>query len=166
MRLVQFLTPSGDHRAARVGDNGEALHVLRNVERVYELALEAGRTGRALAELVDERVGDETVDYEAIIAENRLLPPLDHPDPAHFILSGTGLDHLGSAQTRNAMHEKLTGDEELTDSMKMFPARPGRGQARAGRNRLAAGVVLQGRRLVARAAGAGAGAAQLCARRW
>jgi hypothetical protein len=47
------------------------------------------------------------------------LVPLDHPDPAHCILSGTGLDHLGSAQARDAMHARLNSGE-LTDSMKMF----------------------------------------------
>ena len=35
-------------------------------------------------------------------------------------LTGTGLTHLGSAATRDAMHAKLDGAETLTDSMKMF----------------------------------------------
>src|SRR5690606_37674192 len=34
-------------------------------------------------------------------------------------LTGTGLTHLGSASTRNAMHRKADPDD-LTDSMKMF----------------------------------------------
>jgi hypothetical protein len=63
-------------------------------------------------------LSDETVNYDQIIAENRLLPPLDHPDPAHFLISGTGLNHLGSAMARNAMHE--TASASQTDSMKMF----------------------------------------------
>jgi hypothetical protein len=47
--------------------------------------------------------------------------PLHHPDPAHFLVTGTGLTHLGSAATRDAMHQKLKGDESaLTDSMRMF----------------------------------------------
>ncbi|MGV8951342.1 MAG: AraD1 family protein, partial [Cypionkella sp.] len=33
---------------------------------------------------------------------------------------GTGLTHLGSAATRDAMHAKLDGPEVLTDSKKMF----------------------------------------------
>jgi hypothetical protein len=46
---------------------------------------------------------------------------LDHPDPAHCLVTGTGLSHLGSAQSRNAMHAKIGGPEaELSDSMKMF----------------------------------------------
>jgi hypothetical protein len=83
------------------------------------MVLEADQRGVALATLVQDRIGQETADYDEVIAGNRLLVPLDHPDPAHCILSGTGLDHLGSAQARDAMHTKLNSGE-LTDSMKMF----------------------------------------------
>jgi hypothetical protein len=48
------------------------------------------------------------------------LPPLTHPDPAHCLVAGTGLTHLGSAAARDSMHQKLSGNAELTDSMKMF----------------------------------------------
>ena len=48
-----------------------------------------------------------------------MLLPLDHPDPAHLHMTGTGLTHLGSASTRNSMHAKAD-PETLTDSMKMF----------------------------------------------
>jgi hypothetical protein len=61
----------------------------------------------------------DTVDIRAALAEGRVLAPLDHADPAHCIVTGTGLTHLGSAEGRNAMHSKLEGGE-LTDSMKMF----------------------------------------------
>jgi hypothetical protein len=56
------------------------------------------------------------VDLSAV----RLLPPIDHPDPAHLLVSGTGLTHLGSAEGRDKMHRKLAEASELTDSMKMF----------------------------------------------
>jgi hypothetical protein len=49
-----------------------------------------------------------------------MLSPIDHPDTAHLYVTGTGLTHLGSAATRDAMHQANSGDEELTDSMKMF----------------------------------------------
>jgi len=59
--------------------------------------------------------------YAAVLAEGRLLPPIDHPDPAHCYVTGTGLTHLGSADTRDAMHKKIGGAVEgLSDSMKMF----------------------------------------------
>ncbi len=122
MRLVQFLTADGSRRVGLVADEGQTLHVLQETESTYSLALTAHRAGRRLGDLVQERVGTEQVDYGAVAAEERLLPPLDHPDPAHCILSGTGLDHLGSAQARDAMHMQLqtTDEENLTDSMKMF----------------------------------------------
>lgn len=119
MRLVQFKTTDGDRKVGLVNADGRTLQVLRDTARVYDLALESEQQGGTLASLVEERAGAERVDYGQIIAENRLLLPLDHPDPAHCIVSGTGLDHLGSAQARDSMHAKLnTG--ELTDSMKMF----------------------------------------------
>jgi hypothetical protein len=48
-----------------------------------------------------------------------LLGPIDHPDPAHLVVSGTGLTHLGSAEGRDAMHQAV-GDGIATDSMRMF----------------------------------------------
>jgi hypothetical protein len=117
--MVQFRALDGTRKAGVVSDDGNALYVLRNTLRIYDLVLEADQRGVALATLAHDRIGQETVDYDQVIAENRLLVPLDHPDPAHCILSGTGLDHLGSAQARDAMHAKLNSGE-LTDSMKMF----------------------------------------------
>jgi hypothetical protein len=62
------------------------------------------------------------VDRAALLAEGRMLAPVDHPDPAHLYVTGTGLTHLGSAATRDAMHTANSGAAEtgLTDTMKMF----------------------------------------------
>ncbi len=50
-----------------------------------------------------------------------MLSPVDHSDAAHCLVTGTGLTHLGSADTRDKMHKKISGDvESLSDSMKMF----------------------------------------------
>lgn len=121
MRLVQYLTEDDHRRVALVSDDAITLTPLHNTISVRELALDAHFEGRPLADLVKERTIEPTVEYAPIIAANRLLLPLDHPDPAHCYVTGTGLDHLGSAQARDAMHTKLAGaTEELTDSMKMF----------------------------------------------
>ena len=134
MRLVQFLTPEGARRVGVVSEDGRTLAVVAGAAYVRDLALEAWRGQTGLAAMVAARVGGESVSYDAVYDEGRLLPPLDHPDPAHVILSGTGLDHLGSAQARDAMHAKLRADDaELTDSMKMFKlglegGRPASGQ--------------------------------------
>ena len=121
MRLVQLLTPAGDRRVAIVDAAGDRLQLLHNTPSVRELALDAYFLEKPIVELAAERAGDGETDYAAALAEGRILLPIDHPDPAHVYLTGTGLDHLGSAQARNAMHAKLAaGDAELTDSMKMF----------------------------------------------
>ena len=119
MRLVQFMAADSTRRVGLVDASSESLQVLRDTERVYNLALEAHQHGISLAALVNQRVGSEQADYQQVISQNRLLLPLDHPDPAHCIVSGTGLDHLGSAQARDAMHTKLQSGE-LSDSMKML----------------------------------------------
>ena len=134
MRLVQLITPDKTRRVAIVSDDGQALHLLQETERVYDLALAASRSRQPLEHLVQARVSSETVAYQTVIDENRLLVPLDHPDPAHCILSGTGLDHLGSAQARDSMHAKLDAPaDELTDSMKMFKLGLEGGKPEAGR---------------------------------
>ncbi len=122
MRLVQFLSESGQRQVGLVEENGLALRVVKNGSRIYNLALKAGRLNAKLEALVLDRLGQEMVDYERVIIEKRLLPPLDHPDPAHCYLTGTGLTHLGSAQTRDEMHatEKHEADTPLTDSMRLF----------------------------------------------
>jgi hypothetical protein len=119
MRLVQFKALDGTRKVGQVSDDGRTLRIVRDALRVYELVLEADQRGVSLADVVTERVGHEEADYDEVVAGNRLLVPLDHPDPAHCILTGAGLDHLGSAQARDAMHTRLNSGE-LTDSMKMF----------------------------------------------
>ncbi len=121
MRLVQFLSPTGARCVGLVRDDGRTLGVLRDAARVYDLALEAGRSGRPLELVVAERLGDEEVDYERLAAERRLLPPLDHPDPARCYISGTGLDHLDSALARNAMHISPGDTQALpSNSLRLF----------------------------------------------
>ncbi|TIU76464.1 MAG: GguC protein, partial [Mesorhizobium sp.] len=84
-------------------------------------AMEAARTGIGLEALIERKGYGETVDLDAAYKRGRLVSPINHPDPAHLHLTGTGLTHLGSAATRDSMHKKLNdGEEQLTDSMKMF----------------------------------------------
>lgn len=61
-----------------------------------------------------------------------MLSPIEHPDPAHLYVTGTGLTHLGSAEGRDAMHKKLQDTATLTDSMKMFRMGLEGGKPRAG----------------------------------
>ena len=100
----------------------DTARLVNGAESVYALALEACARRESLRTVLDKRGLGKTVDLAAAYAEGRLNAPISHPDPAHLHLTGTGLTHLGSASTRDSMHKKLTadGEENLTDSMKMF----------------------------------------------
>ena len=119
MLLVQFLDPRGERRVGLL--DGAMLRVIGGFQSTYVLAQGAMRRSTGIAQLASQAVSAETYAYADIARDGRLLPPLDHADPAHCYVTGTGLTHLGSADTRDAMHKKIGGDvESLSDSMKMF----------------------------------------------
>jgi hypothetical protein len=120
MRLVQFLSEDGNRHVAKVCGDDALLRVISGAERLYDLAMVAGRKRVDLQDLVLSRLSDVWENYDQVIRDQRLLPPLDHPDPAHCLVSGTGLTHLGSAQARDAMHTTPNPDIPMTDSMRLF----------------------------------------------
>jgi hypothetical protein len=120
MRLVQFYSEDGTRHVGKVCVDDAHLQVISGAERLYDLALEAGRNKVDLQDLVLSRLSDVRENYDEVIRDQRLLPPLDHPDPAHCLVSGTGLTHLGSAQARDAMHTQPNSDVPMTDSMRLF----------------------------------------------
>ena len=121
MRLVQFETHDGDRLVAVSDQAKNYLQVINGVRSTYELAKEATDAEVSLESLVLNRLNDKRISYEQLLADQLILPPIDHPDPAHCLVTGTGLSHLGSAQARDEMHTKLKdANENLTDSMKMF----------------------------------------------
>jgi hypothetical protein len=115
LRLIQYRGEDGGRHVALAGDEGAVR--LDGVATVYDLAQRAIGEGASLAQACKSLLG-AAVDLEAIAAGGRLLAPIDHPDPAHLHLTGTGLTHLGSAEGRDRMHKaNATG---MTDSMRMF----------------------------------------------
>jgi len=111
--LVQFADVDGRAVAALAQDG--AARRLAGVAGTLELAGRALAEGTSLAEVAG-RLAGEAVD----LAQVRLLAPVDHPDPAHLLVTGTGLTHLGSAEGRDKMHRAAADPEAQTDSMKMF----------------------------------------------
>jgi hypothetical protein len=118
MRLAQILDDNGK-RALVVTARGESRLVkgARTTLQLAEAAIEAGTT---IKKLIAERGIGKPVDLAAAYKERRVLSPVDHPDPAHVYVTGTGLTHLGSAEGRDKMHKSLADPSALTDSMKMF----------------------------------------------
>ncbi len=112
------------------GGQGRAV---KNAGSVYVLAMEAANSGRSLKAVIDAKGLGDDVDLDAAYADGRLLSPITHPDAAHLHLTGTGLTHLGSAATRDAMHAAVSKVEEgATDTMKMFRMGLENGKPKAG----------------------------------
>src|ERR1700750_3227486 len=119
IRLIQF-RKDGETRAGLVKDS-QTVQALAVQGGTYALASRAIQEGRSLRDLVLSLSENASVSYQELIDGGALLPPITHPDPAHCCVSGTGLTHLGSADTRDSMHVKLNDPSGgLTDSMKMF----------------------------------------------
>jgi hypothetical protein len=124
LRFVQLTTADGERALAAVNDAGLARRV-EVADTLHALAQAALVAGATLAEAAQSQPFGQQLDITAALAEGRVLAPIDHPDPAHLILTGTGLTHLGSAEGRDKMHkaalaQKEGAQETLTDSMRMF----------------------------------------------
>ncbi len=120
MRLIQFLNDN-DQTAVGIVESLQHVKVLQGVTSMLALANRAIAQQTSLESLANLLCDDELLDYQQLLDQGRLLSPIRHPDPAHLVVSGTGLTHLGSAATRAAMHSKVSNtNEQLTDTMKMF----------------------------------------------
>ena len=117
MKLLQRRAPDGS-RQVLGGDNGD-FAILTGFQTTVQLVQSAIESDTSLAEFVAGADRGETIDVKAELDDGRLLPPVDHPDPAHLLLAGTGLTHLGSAEGRDRMH-KAASAGEATDSMRIF----------------------------------------------
>ena len=123
LRLVQLARGRERFVAAL---EGRSLRRLAGEVSVYELAMAAIREGISLQHAVSRRLTGESIDVSELPRDGepthglRWLPAIDHPDPAHLYLTGTGLTHLGSAASRDQMHANADVAGKLTDSMRMF----------------------------------------------
>ncbi|HUN76777.1 MAG TPA: AraD1 family protein [Steroidobacteraceae bacterium] len=118
LRLIQMLTPRGE-RVVAVAADGARMRRVCGVSSVVELARGAIAAGTTLAAAVQQAGYGEEIDVGAALGEQRVLAPVDHPDGARILLSGTGLTHLGSADARDRMHARAQG-QDASDSLKMF----------------------------------------------
>lgn len=120
MHLMQIMAGDGARRVAVLEDGTRMAYVLDGATSVCDLALLAIEAGTTLAGMTARLRTPELVDTTALLREGRVICPIDHPDPAHLYVTGTGLTHLGSAESRNDMHREQIADTEMTDSMRLF----------------------------------------------
>jgi hypothetical protein len=107
---------------------------LRFVVDLFDAACRARQPLETFVQSVAAEGRASTLDWPALwnAAPGRgqpfLLPPVDHADPHRVLVSGTGLSHLGSMQSRDEMH-RATGPAPstpeptatpMTDSARMF----------------------------------------------
>ena len=118
MRLAQIVDEK-DKRALVVTARGES-RLVKGARTTYELAFQALAAGEPIRKAIADRGVGKAVDLAAALKERRVLNPIDHKDPAHLMVTGTGLTHLGSAEGRDKMHKSLDEADALTDSMRMF----------------------------------------------
>ena len=129
LRLLQHRALDG--KRSVIADDGRSARIVNSVESTRELALRAIDAGISIAEIVSRLGVAAETDPAAELAAGRIIAPIDHDDPAHLLMAGTGLTHLGSADARDQMH-KLSATEKHTDSMRMFLARAERGKPAEG----------------------------------
>lgn len=120
MRLIQFLDEQGRQQLGRVDDAGAQVAVVAGTHSTYELALRCWREGTGIDAVVQASAVSGTTPYPQLLSSGRMLPPLTHAEPHRCLVSGTGLTHLGSAATRDAMHQAAASPQEATDSARMF----------------------------------------------
>ena len=131
MRLVQYKDTAGAQHVAVVED-AHTLVPLLGFSSTRELAEIAIGKGITLIEAAKDRMGPDRISYDEVAKDGRLLPPVTHDDPAHFLVTGTGLTHLGSASARANMHTSDNKAADETDSMKMFRMGVEGGKPKAG----------------------------------
>ena len=115
LSLIQFRTRDATRGVAAILDGGQPVAV-SGVTSTLELARRACQERVGLAQFIAAAGMGGPIDLSAV----EVLAPIDHPDPAHLLLSGTGLTHSGSAQERDRMHRAMSEKPPQSDSMKMF----------------------------------------------
>jgi hypothetical protein len=133
IRVVQFISSSGERRAGAIRDSQvidlTTGHGWQSTREIFQAAIDRQTP---LASLVNEACSDpgcESISYNALWnaspsdGTGHLLPPLDHPELHRIYMTGTGLTHTGSMQSRDQMHSDggdETSEEPATDSARMY----------------------------------------------
>jgi hypothetical protein len=117
MLLIQYLSDAGSPLVGLL--DGDAVIAHRHGLSTYYHVLACLRQNRSLIDSASDFGGDAVL-FADIAEAGRLLPPLTHPDPRCCLVSGTGLTHKGSADTRALMH--MPDDAAASDTMRLFVA--------------------------------------------
>ncbi|WP_417583305.1 AraD1 family protein [Nitrincola sp.] len=122
IRLIQYMDSDNQRRVGIVDTvGGEQIQRIQGAVSVYSLAQQAIENSSDLETLIKSLpTSTEEASLSSLLEAKCVLAPLDHPDPAHLYVTGTGLTHTGSADTRDKMHTADSAEIQQSDSMKMF----------------------------------------------
>lgn len=70
------------------------------------------------ADFIRSRLTGDPISLDEFAAQGRIGLPIEHADPAHCLVTGTGLTHVSSAMTR----DRMSGREGTSDSLAMYRA--------------------------------------------
>lgn len=119
LRILQIADDAGATKVVAWEGQGSG-RIVNGVASTYDLAMQAIAAGRGLSAEIEVLGYAGEIDVETAARDGRIGLPISHPDPAHFIVAGTGLTHLGSADGRDKMHKAAQTEDKPTDSMRMF----------------------------------------------
>lgn len=121
IRLIQIIHPKEGRRVAKIEDN--QCFLIKKYTSIHGLANSVLQSNQVLSSEIKTFLSRDFLDYNTLYngdSDWTLLPAFDHPeDPAHCIVTGTGLTHKSSVENRNAMHDKGSVSP-VTDSMRIY----------------------------------------------
>jgi hypothetical protein len=138
LEFVQFEIPGPSRRVGVI--EGDVVRDLTSRDPafsyLYDVVQAAFAAGLPFTEFVRSLVADDSIPtlsrqllFQGAAGGNEpfVHPPVDHPDPHRILVSGTGLTHTGSMESRDQMHsaQKESGSDfqtqtPQTDSARMF----------------------------------------------
>ena len=149
MRIIQFEIPGQGRRVGVIQQDRvlDVTSVRPSWKRVVDVFRDGLQIGQRLDEQLDQvlsQAGIATLNYGELLSaapptdQPFLHPPLDEGEPRRVLITGTGLTHLGSMQSRDEMHASADQAEEtLTDSKRMFQMGLKGGRPEAGKRGVA-----------------------------
>jgi hypothetical protein len=131
MQLVQFVLPGIGRRVGLVqgGDVIDLTSADSSCRSVYDLAQRSFSRQKRITAVVSDLTKSSMPNkqsFKALLEADPdgcgpyLIAPFDHPEPSRLLITGTGLTHLGSVQSRDQMHGGSQTAEPQTDSARMF----------------------------------------------
>lgn len=131
MRVVQFVIPGSGPRLGVVDGDSVVDITSKNpgLNNVYAAAQSGFESGQSFEDVLAAGMdGADRIPYTVLLSAKiggdkpYLISPVAHTDPHRVLVSGTGLTHTGSMQSRDQMHadQEKKSEEPQSDSAKMF----------------------------------------------